>query len=168
MIHRFAGIELDDDPARIGGDRVWTFMSEHAYWQRWRSRAGVEKQVRGAWRVVGAYGDLGKLIGLTRAVSDGAFVYLADLYVDPGARGRGLGKELVRVMIDAGPGADFRWALHTADAHSLYEWFGFALPDRTYLERPGAHAATPPPTEDAEQRRHLDVTAPDRPPKTGI
>lgn len=144
MIHRLGGFELNDDPGRIDVDRVWTFMSEHAYWARWRTREDVEKQVRGAWRVVGAYGDTGELIGFARAVSDGvAFAYLADLYVDPAVRGRGLGKELVRVMIDAGPGADFRWALHTADAHSLYERFGFVRPDHTYLERPAAHSATP-------------------------
>jgi hypothetical protein len=38
-------------------------------------------------------------------------------------------------MIDAGPGAGFRWALHTADAHGLYSRFGFHAPDSTYMER---------------------------------
>jgi hypothetical protein len=45
-------------------------------------------------------------------------------------------------MIDRGPGAGFRWCLHTADAHGLYEKFGFAVPDPTYLERPAGTAAT--------------------------
>jgi hypothetical protein len=39
-------------------------------------------------------------------------------------------------MIDRGPGSDFRWTLHTSDAHGLYRKFGFAEPDETYLERP--------------------------------
>lgn len=135
--------ELDDDPDRVDPDRVWAFLSERAYWARWRSRRDVDAQVRGAWRVVAAYTrSRGKMVGFARAVSDGvAFAYLADLYVDPEVRGRGLGGELVRFMIDAGPGADFRWALHTADAHGLYERFGFSVPDSTYLERPGAHPA---------------------------
>jgi len=51
-----------------------------------------------------------------------------------------LGKALVQAMIDDGPGAGFRWMLHTADAHELYRRFGFREPDVTYLERPGAHA----------------------------
>jgi hypothetical protein len=38
-------------------------------------------------------------------------------------------------MIDRGPGAGFRWCLHTSDAHGLYEKFGFTRPDQTYLER---------------------------------
>jgi GNAT superfamily N-acetyltransferase len=58
----------------------------------------------------------------------------------PDARGAGLGKELVATMIDRGPGAGFRWTLHTDDAHGLYAKFGFAKPDHTYLERPRRQA----------------------------
>ena len=79
----------------------------------------------------------GRQVGFARAVSDGvAFAYLADVFIAPEARGAGLGKELVATMIDRGPGAGFRWTLHTADAHGLYRKFGFAEPDHTYLERP--------------------------------
>ena len=61
----------------------------------------------------------------------------------------GVGVELVATMIDRGPGASFRWTLHTSDAHGLYERFGFTQPDRTYLERPGTrptpeHSVTRP------------------------
>jgi len=47
-----------------------------------------------------------------------------------------LGKELVKAMIDRGPGAGFRWMLHTADAHGLYRQFGFAPPNEMCMERP--------------------------------
>jgi len=43
----------------------------------------------------------------------------------PGHRGRGLGVELVREIIEHGPYADRTWILHTRDAGSLYERFGF-------------------------------------------
>lgn len=136
------GFEVDDDPRRVDRDRVWAFLSTSAYWGRWRSRAEVERQLDAAWRVVGCYDGRGRMVGFARAVSDGvAFAYLADVYVEAEARGHGLGVALVRAMIDDGPGAGFRWALHTADAHRLYERFGFAPPDPTYLERPGEHAA---------------------------
>lgn len=146
MREQAGDFELDDDPERIDLDRVWAYLSEHAYWARWRSRRHVAAQVRGAWRVVGAYStDHGELVGFARAVSDGvAFAYLADLYVDEGVRGRGVGGDLIRFMIDDGPGADFRWTLHTADAHGLYERFGFRAPDSTSMERPGAHPAIDP------------------------
>ena len=45
-------------------------------------------------------------------------------------------KALVTAMIDEGPGAGFRWMLHTADAHGLYTRHGFGPPDEMYLERP--------------------------------
>ena len=133
--------ELDDDPRRIDVDVVWAFMSTQAYWGRWRDRAAVERQLHGSWRVVGAYRETGAMVGFARGVSDGvALAYLADVFVVEEARGHGLGKALVKAMVDDGPGAEFRWMLHTADAHDLYRRFGFTEPDATYLERPGRHA----------------------------
>ncbi|HEY0453044.1 GNAT family N-acetyltransferase [Actinophytocola sp.] len=133
---------LDDDPDRIDVDVVWQFMSTQAYWGRWRDRGQVERQLAGSWRVVGAYrADTGAMVGFARAVSDGvALAYLADVFVLDEARGAGIGKALVKAMIDDGPGAEFRWMLHTADAHELYRRFGFHEPDTTYLERPGKNA----------------------------
>jgi GNAT superfamily N-acetyltransferase len=132
--------DIDDNPDRVDVDVVWQFMSTQAYWGRWRDRAMVERQLDGAWRVVGAYRG-GTMIGFARAVSDGVgLAYLADVFVVDEARGEGVGAALVKAMIDDGPGAEFRWMLHTADAHDLYRRFGFAEPDPTYLERPGKHA----------------------------
>lgn len=129
------GYEVDDDTDRIDIDAAWAFLVEHAYWGRWRTRDDFVQQVGTSWRVVGAYLD-GRMIGFARALSDGlALAYLADVYVHPEHRGHGLGVALVRLMIDDGPGAEFRWMLHTADAHGLYAKFGFAEPT-TVLERP--------------------------------
>ena len=63
-----------------------------------------ERLVREASRVVGLYHD-GRQVGFCRAATAYGliFVYLADVYVLPGYRGRGLGVELVREMIDARP-----------------------------------------------------------------
>lgn len=135
--------EFDDQSARVALDVVWSFLSTTAYWARWRTRDDVAQQVRSAWRVVGVYRrDDGGMVGFARAVSDGvAFAYLADVFVLPAHRGQGLGEQLVATMIDEGAGAKFRWLLHTADAHDLYARFGFASPDETVLERPGARAA---------------------------
>jgi GNAT superfamily N-acetyltransferase len=132
------GYEFDDDPTRIDVDSAWRHLSTEAYWGRWRRRADFEKQLASAWRVVGCYAPDGSMIGFARAMSDGvALAYLADVYVDAGHRGRRLGTRLVEVMIDEGPGSDFRWMLHTRDAHGLYAKLGFAPADQSYLERPG-------------------------------
>ena len=152
---RHGTYDLDDDAGRIDVDALWSFLSQQAYWGRWRDRSDLERQLATAWRVVGAYEHRsGRMVGFARAVSDGvAYAYLADLYVLTEARGGGLGKELVRTMIDRGPGACFRWCLHTADAHGMYEQFGFARPDHTYLERPARH------------RSHHQTPAPPSPPR---
>ncbi len=128
---------FSDDPARLDVDAVWAFLSEHAYWGRWRTRDDLERQIAGAWRIVGCYDDEGHTVGFCRATSDGvALAHLADVYVLPEHRGGGLGRGLVQAMIEDGPGARFRWMLHTVDAHELYRDFGFAPPDATYMERP--------------------------------
>lgn len=84
---------------------------------------------------MGLYHD-GRQIGFCRAASDGiSFAYLADVYVLSEYRGRGLGVELLREMIENGPYADRRWLLHTGDAHALYRKLGFGTPDSRLMER---------------------------------
>ena len=133
--------DLDDDSARIQRDVVWAWLSTEAYWGRWRTREQIDAQLDSAWRVVGAYDQrTGEQVGFARAVSDGVgFAYLADVFVLDAHRGNGLGKRLLQLMIDDGPGADMRWTLFTADAHDLYRRFGFAEPDATAMVRPGLY-----------------------------
>jgi len=129
------GFELDDDPQRVDLDELHRFLSAESYWAKGRRRETVEHLVRVSQRVVGLYRG-GRLVGFCRAVTDGVtVVYLADVYVLPEFRGRGLGVELVREMIENGPYSDRKWILHTEDAHSLYEEFGFAAPNYKVLER---------------------------------
>jgi ribosomal protein S18 acetylase RimI-like enzyme len=131
------GYELDDDPDRIDLDAVHAYLTA-SYWAEGRSRETVERLVRTAQRVVGLYAGA-EQVGFCRAVSDDAsLAYLADVYVLPAHRGRGLGVELVREMIDNGPYAERRWLLHTRDAHELYRRFGFGLPGERLMERPPA------------------------------
>jgi GNAT superfamily N-acetyltransferase len=138
VIFTSGAYELDDDPGRIDRDTVWEFLSTQAYWARYRTRADFEAQLASAWRVVGVYETaVGRQVGFARAISDGVdFAYLADVFILPDARGAGLGQELVATVIDRGPGAGFRWSLHTSDAHGLYRKYGFTEPGTRYLERP--------------------------------
>ena len=129
------GIEVDDDPRRIDVAAVHDFLSNDAYWAEGRPRDVVERLIREAERVVGVYDD-GRQVGFARAFTDGvALVYLADVYVLREYRGRGLGKELVREMVEGGPYAGLRWMLHTRDAHDLYRKVGFEAPSERVMER---------------------------------
>jgi RimJ/RimL family protein N-acetyltransferase len=137
--------DIDDDPARIDPAAAVSFLTTEAYWGRWRGEQEIRRQIAAAWRVVGAYDQDGGMVGFARAFSDGGSAYLADVYVLPAHRGAGLGRAIVRMMVDEGPGADLRWMLHTADAHGLYRSFGFAAPDGRYLERPANSQKTSEP-----------------------
>jgi N-acetyltransferase len=131
------GYVIDDDPARVDAGAAVAFLTTEAYWGRSRTEADIRRQIATAWRVVGAYDLTGAMVGFARGFSDGGSAYLCDVYVLSGHRGAGLGKAIVRAMIDDGPGAAQRWMLHTSDAHGLYREFGFNQPmDRRYMERP--------------------------------
>ena len=128
--------EIDDDPARIDPAAAVAFLTTGAYWARWRSEQDIRSQIAAAWRLVGAYDRQGEMVGFARAFGDGGSAYLGDVYVLSAHRGTGLGRAIVAMMIEDGPGAGWRWMLHTSDAHGLYRSFGFTSPDGRYLERP--------------------------------
>jgi len=132
------GYELDDDRDRIDTAAVHAFLSGQAYWALGRPRERQERLVRESSRVLGLYRD-GEQVGFARAISDAAtLAYLADVYVLPAHRGRGLGVELVREIVDGGPRWNVRWLLHTADAQRLYAKLGFTAeaPRYSAMERP--------------------------------
>lgn len=131
------GFELDDDPGRLDLEAVHEFISRCSYWGAGRPRPATALAIAGSARVVGLY-HRGLQIGFARAISDRAtLAYLADVYVLPAHRGRGLGLELVREIVD-GAGWNVRWMLNTADAQELYEKLGFSSKPPRYpaMERP--------------------------------
>lgn len=129
------GIEVDDSKSRIDREEVHRFLSEVAYWALGRSRELQDRLIDTAARVVGVY-DGAEQIGFARAATDGnSFVYLADVYVLEAHRGRGLGEELVREMVENGELAGLKWLLHTENMHALYRKFGFTEPSYKVMER---------------------------------
>ena len=129
------GIEVDDSRDRIDRAEVHRFLSEDAYWALGRPRDLQDRLIATAARVVGVY-DGDRQIGFARAATDGnSFVYLADVYVLEEYRGRGLGEELVREMVENGDLGGLRWLLHTENMHPLYRKFGFEEPNYKVMER---------------------------------
>jgi GNAT superfamily N-acetyltransferase len=133
------GFEIDDDRARLDVASIHRYLSEESYWAAGRTRAEVEASIEGSARVVGLYRE-SRQLGFARVISDGVTrAYLADVYVLPEARGRGLGVELVREAVEHD---DLPCLLHTADAHTLYERFGFRRVGERLMER--ARGQEPP------------------------
>jgi GNAT superfamily N-acetyltransferase len=121
------GYELDDDRERIDVDYVFGYLTLESYWAKGRPREVVAGSLAGSARLIGLYRD-GAQVGFARVISDGAVLaYLADVFVDPGHRGRGLGVELVREAVDGGPQRALSWRLDTSDAMALYAKFGFTV-----------------------------------------
>ena len=111
------------------------FLSSESYWAAGIPFDTLDRALRNSICVSGHLD--GQQVAFARAVTDQAtFAYLADVFVIDGHRGNGLGKRLVKLMVDDGPGSGFRWTLFTSDAHGLYRLFGFGAPDHTALVRP--------------------------------
>lgn len=138
--------EFSTDPARTDAARVHALVSQHTYWAKGRPRAMMDAAIAGS-RPYGVFSrDSGEQVAFARVVTDGAtFAWLADVIVDPALRGRGIGKLLVAgVVADIEPLGLRRTLLATADAHGLYEQFGWQPIDDGYrwMERRGQAAAT--------------------------
>ncbi|GAA4690958.1 Acetyltransferase (GNAT) family protein [Promicromonospora umidemergens] len=138
--------EFSTDPTRIDAARVHELVSRHTYWAKDRPRDVMDAAIAGS-RPYGVFrSGTGEQVAFARVVTDGAtFAWLADVIVDPGLRGQGIGKLLVAgVVADIEPLGLRRTLLATADAHGLYEQFGWAPVDDGYrwMERrgPGADA----------------------------
>ena len=124
-------LRIGTDPADIDLDVVHGFLSRDAYWCPGIPRAVVARAIANSL-CFAAWLD-GRQVGFARVVSDRAtFAYLADVFVLPDVRGRGISKAMMRAVF-AHPDLQHlrRFMLATADAHGLYASFGF-----TALARP--------------------------------
>lgn len=117
---------------RINRDLVHRWLSEESYWAAGRPRATQEKAIDASLNYGVWCEDTGAQVAYARVVSDGAtFAWLCDVFVASDARGEGVGKLLLAGIIsDLEPLELPRTLLATADAHGLYEQYGFdPLPD---------------------------------------
>ena len=149
------GIVYSDDPSRLDLDLIHGFLTT-AYWSPGIPRETVARAVAGSC-CYAAY-ESGSQVAFARMVTDRAtFAYLADVFVLPSHRGRGVGVRLTGfVLADPRLAGLRRLLLATRDAHGLYAKFGFrplAAPDR-FLEihRPEVYRR-PPERQPAPDRR---------------
>ena len=129
--------EISDDPALLDRDAVHRWLSGESYWARGRAREVTERAIAGSV-VLGAYARDGTQAAFARVVTDRAtFAWLCDVFVDAAHRGRGLGTRIVAAALEHPELQGLRWVLATADAHGLYERFGFQPVEAArWMERP--------------------------------
>ncbi|WP_433891477.1 GNAT family N-acetyltransferase [Streptomyces sp. CA-111067] len=122
-----AAYEFSTDPARLDVARVHHWLSTDAYWALGRPLAKQQAAIAGSLNFGGYEAGTGEQRAYARVITDLAtFGWLCDVYVDPAARGRGLGSALVAAVREhLAPYGLRRVLLATADAHGVYAKFGF-------------------------------------------
>ena len=125
------GYEVSTDPGRIDLDYVHHYLSRLSYWAGGIPREVVARSIEHSI-AFGLYAPEGRQVGFARIITDRTtFAWLADVFIDPAEQGKGLGKGLVdAIMVHPDLQALRRFMLVTADAHGLYEQYGFAAIDR--------------------------------------
>jgi GNAT superfamily N-acetyltransferase len=124
---------ISTDVERLDVDLIHRFLSEESYWAKGIAREVVKRSIENSI-CFGLY-DASEQMGFARVITDrAAFAYLADVFVLPGHRGRGLGKWLIETVLSYPDLQNLRrFFLGTADAHSLYERYGFRAIDSTRM-----------------------------------
>ncbi len=100
-----------------------------------RTRAELAQQIAGARWVVSAW-DGARLVGFARALSDGVTnAYVSSVMVDAEYRRRGIGRELLRRIVEGRESV--RFVLHARqDAMAFYRALGFTnAPDMMWRDR---------------------------------
>jgi len=115
---------VDCDPGRLDLERIHGFLTQ-SYWARGIPLETVQRSLKHSLNF-GLYRDQ-EQIGFARCVTDRAtFAYLADVFVLEEYRGQGLGRQLLRAVMQHPELQGLRrWMLTTRDAHDIYRSFGF-------------------------------------------
>ena len=128
--------QITSDPAELPLAEVERLLKE-TYWAGRRSSEKIERSMRHSdcygLRVDGE----AQLVGFARVITDYATTYyLCDVVIDPGYRGRGLGKALLAHIESRPEYAGLRGLLVTRDAHGLYRKFGYEVVENRAMAKP--------------------------------
>lgn len=133
---------ISTDNSRLQIDVIQRFLTEESYWAKTRTKEQTLTAIKNSL-TFGVYkGE--NLVGFARVVSDFAtFAYLGDVFILENFRRKGLSLWLMETIVNHPDLQNLRrWILATADAHTLYEKFGFhalKYPER-WMEKPAPDA----------------------------
>ena len=119
------GFLVSDDFNRLDLPMMRDYLA-NSYWYEGLSLGSITRAARHSLSF-GLYDPDGRQVGYGRMVTDRTtFAYLADVFVLDEMKGRGLGKFLMQAITDHPDlQALKRHMLITADAHGLYEKYGY-------------------------------------------
>lgn len=119
-----ANIEISHDLARLDFQRT-SELIKSSYWGTERTDELNRRAFANSICAIALID--GRQVGFGRASGDRSlFARISDVIVWPDHRGKGIGKALVQSLLEHPELATVgTWTLNTADAHGLYERFGF-------------------------------------------
>ena len=117
---------ISNDKTKLDIIMIHDFLSNRSYWAKGRPIEKVRRCIKNSL-CFGLYEEDGKQVGFARVVTDYAvFAWIMDVFILESHRGQGLGKMLMKHIMEYPALQDLRrWGLGTEDAHGLYKQFGF-------------------------------------------
>lgn len=128
------------DKNKIDVEYVHAFLTQ-SYWSPGIIKEKVKRAIENSM-CFGVY-KKDEQIGFARVITDKtSFAYLCDVFIDEKYRGKGIGKNLIKAIIEHPELQGLRRILLTTkDAHKVYEQVGFtafANPERFMVYNPAA------------------------------
>ena len=124
---------VSTDKSKLDIKLIHKFLSEEAYWSKKIPFEIVKKSIENSFCFGVYHGE--EQVGFAKLITDYAtYAYLADVFITPSHRGKGLSKMLMSEIINHPELQGLRRiSLATTDAHGLYEQFGFKSPAKPIL-----------------------------------
>lgn len=119
------GFLISTDKTLLNVDLIHHFLDKISYWGKGVGLTTVQTSIQNSI-CFGVYHQQ-KQVGFARVITDQAtFAYICDVFILPDYRKSGLSKWLMQTIKNHPNLQNLRrWSLATADAHGLYEQFGF-------------------------------------------
>jgi GNAT superfamily N-acetyltransferase len=124
------GFLISTDKSKLDITFIHHYLSAASYWAKNIPLQYVQRSIEHSF-CFGIYKN-SEQAGFARLITDyTTYAYLADVFIATPYRGMGLSKWMIE-YITTNPEVQGlrRWMLATRDAHTLYEKFGFAAPDK--------------------------------------
>ena len=116
-------VSTDQDDLNV--DLIHDYLSKQSYWAKGRSKEAVKTSIENSI-CFGVFDGQNQQLGFARVVTDKAtFAYLMDVFVLQGHRDQGVGKLLLKTVLQHPELQVKLFLLATEDAHEFYNRYGF-------------------------------------------
>lgn len=126
-------IFVSDDKSRLQLDRICKLLKT-SYWANERDGDTIRRSIENSLCFGVYYGE--EQIGFARCITDYATMFwLADVMIDEGYRGKGIGKTLIETILRHEKLQGLTATLATRDAQGFYSRYGFEPVDVRYYRK---------------------------------